>query len=256
VSAPSPSSPPPRDHVLDNVVWHALTGPLARFAEAAPGEGGARPAALRFDPEVGVFAAVEHVGPAAWAALARLVGPGGQCVLVRERVPAPPPGWEETFRGSILQLVARALPPRRSFAWQVLGPDDGPEMLALAQLTEPGPYRPRTRELGRYIGVRRDGRFVAMAGERFRVPGYTEVSAVCTHPDVRGEGLGGALTLEIAHGIRERGEEAFLHVMADNVPALRLYEKLGFERRWQGEVLAAVWHDDGLPSDAPRDPGD
>ena len=95
-----------------------------------------------------------------------------------------------------------------------------------------------------------------MAGERFRVPGFTEVSAVCTHPSVRGERLGGTLTLEVAHGIRERGEEAFLHLLQTNESALRLYLKLGFRKRREMDVVAAQWHDDGLPADAPRPTSD
>jgi len=247
------TAPSPAEALLDNVVWHALGGPQSRFA-ARPDDvsaDGAR-AALRFDPEVAVFAAVERVDAAAWAALARLVGPGGLCALFRDEVPAPPAGWEEHFRGPCLQLVADALPERPAFDWTELGPADAEEMLALAQLTEPGPFFARTGELGRFVGVRRDGRLVAMAGERLRVPGFVEVSAVCTHPDVRGEGLGGALTLEIAHGIRERGDEAFLHVLRTNEAALRLYGKRGLRVRRAVDVVAAQGHDDGLPWDAER----
>jgi N-acetylglutamate synthase-like GNAT family acetyltransferase len=129
-------------------------------------------------------------------------------------------------------------------------------MLELTGVTEPGPFFVRTHEQGRYVGVRREGRLVAMAGERFRLPGFTEVSAVCTHPDVRGEGLGGALTLEISHGIRARGDEAFLHLLATNETAHRLYLKLGFRDRRQNVVVAAQWHDDGLAWDAPRETND
>jgi len=115
-------------------------------------------------------------------------------------------------------------------------------MLALAELTEPGPFMSRTVELGRYVGVRREGRLLAMAGERFRSPGFVEISAVCTHPDVRGEGLGGELTLNVAQSIRRGGDEAYLHVLETNEKAVRLYQKLGFVVRRKVDVVFAQWH--------------
>jgi len=244
---------------LDNAVWHALTGPLSRFARAAaPGAGHASspPRALRFDPEVSVFAAVDRLDESGWTALAELVGPGGMCAVFRDAVPPAPAGWQEHYRGPCFQMVADHLPPRPEIDVVRLGAEDAPDMLELTSLTEPGPFLARTHELGRYIGVRREGRLVAMAGERFSVPGLTEVSAVCTHPSVRGEGLGGALTLEVAYGIRERGDEAFLHLLQSNETALRLYERLGFRKRRDTEVVVVQWHDDGLPWDAPRPPGE
>jgi predicted GNAT family acetyltransferase len=108
---------------------------------------------------------------------------------------------------------------------------DVPEMLALAERTRPGPFMPRTREMGAYLGVRREGRLVAMAGERMHAPGWTEISGVCTDPGWRGQRLGTRLLLAIAAGIRERGETPFLHVLESNTNAVRLYESLGFRLR-------------------------
>jgi ribosomal protein S18 acetylase RimI-like enzyme len=249
--APPASDEARADALLDNPVWHALRGPLAGCADAASTD-----RAVRFDPEINLFAGIERTDPSGWAALAELAGPGGFAVLFRDHVPAPPVGWQEHYRAPCFQMVAADLPPRPGIEVLPLGAADAPEMLALAQLTEPGPFFPRTHELGRYVGVRRGGRLVAMAGERFRVPGFTEVSAVCTHPDVRGEGLGGALTLEIAWGIRDRGDEAFLHLLATNETAHRLYLKLGFRDRLRPFVVAAQWHADGRPADAIRDTDD
>jgi predicted GNAT family acetyltransferase len=112
-----------------------------------------------------------------------------------------------------------------------LGTADVPEMIALTKLTEPGPFNSRTHELGTYLGIRSEGKLVAMAGERMRVPGCTEVSAVCTHPDHTGRGYAKSLMLEIMRRIRSRGETPFLHVRADNVPAIELYRKIGFRER-------------------------
>jgi predicted GNAT family acetyltransferase len=104
-----------------------------------------------------------------------------------------------------------------------------PEILDLVERTKPGPFAKRTIEMGRYLGIRREGRLIAMAGERLRPPGWTEVSAVCTDPDFRGQGLAARLTLAVAAGILERGELPFLHAAATNTNAIRLYEGLGFE---------------------------
>lgn len=225
------------EEVLDNVVWHALRGPQASLAQWDT-----QGRAVRFDPEVSVFTGVDQLDDARWAAQAELVGPGGATLLFRDRVPPPPAGWREVFRGPTWQLVAEEPPPVPELDRPVepLGPADADEMLALARLTEPGPFGRRTRELGTYVGIRHEGRLVAMAGERLRTEGFTEVSAVCTHPDARGRGFGAALTLWVTNHIRERGDEAFLHVLEHNENALRLYEAIGFRRRRRVDAVAAV----------------
>jgi predicted GNAT family acetyltransferase len=108
---------------------------------------------------------------------------------------------------------------------------DVPAMLDLAKLTEPGPFGRRTIELGNFLGVFESGRLMAMAGQRLHLPGFAEVSAVCTHPDARGRGYARALMSEVMAAILGRGETPFLHVFADNYPAIRVYEGLGFARR-------------------------
>jgi predicted GNAT family acetyltransferase len=117
---------------------------------------------------------------------------------------------------------------------------DAPEMLALAQLTEPGPFLSRTHTMGTFIGIRSGGRLAAMAGERFRFPGYTEVSGVCTHPDFRGRGLARRLSAAVAAGITARGERPFLHAWKTNRPAIALYESLGFAMRAEVNVAVLV----------------
>jgi predicted GNAT family acetyltransferase len=112
-----------------------------------------------------------------------------------------------------------------------LGDNDVPEMLDLVARTRPGPFLPRTVELGRYLGIRRGGALVAMAGERLHPPGWSEISAVCTDPAHRGQGLASRLVRAVVALIRERGELPFLHAAADNTNALRLYESMGFRLR-------------------------
>ena len=119
-----------------------------------------------------------------------------------------------------------------------LGPPDVPDMLSLTSRSKPGPFLSRTIELGAYLGIRRDGQLVAMAGERMRVPGWTEISAVCTDDAYRGQGLATRLIHAIALGIRERDETPFLHASAANVNALRLYEDLGFRLRREVSFIA------------------
>ncbi len=143
-----------------------------------------------------------------------------------------PADWTISLQLPGVQMVAtEALSGEPDPEAVLLQKHDVPEMLDLVRRTEPGPFGVRTIEMGRYLGIRRDGRLVAMAGERLRPPGFTEISAVCTAAEVRGQGLAGRLVLAVAHGIRERGDIPFLHAAAANTSAIRLYEHLGFTLR-------------------------
>jgi predicted GNAT family acetyltransferase len=136
-------------------------------------------------------------------------------------------------------MVAEGWHPEPDPEAVLLGPDDVADMLDLTSRTKPGPFEIRTRELGTYVGFRVDGRLVAMAGERFRPPGYTEVSAVCTDPAFRGRGYAERAMRTVAAGIVARGEVPFLHVATEN-PAVRLYDKLGFRTRLEYEVAVVL----------------
>lgn len=219
---------------LDNAVWHALHGPRRHLGRVGH-------AAAVFDVTVSPFSAlVDEPDGSAWDELAGLVGPGSVAVLFRSPVPLPP-AWEVVHRVPCPQMVAGGVAAVDDERLEPLGADDVPEMRALADATKPGPFSRRTVEHGGYLGIRDgDGRLVAMAGERFRVPGATEISAVCTDADRRGQGLATALVLGLVHRIRARGEEAFLHAEATNTSAIRLYEDLGFQVRRQVEVTIAT----------------
>ena len=210
-------------HVLDNPFWVALSGPHRRFAETSG-------AAARYREDIAPFAALaDPADPAAWADLAALLGPGTETLL--PGVQPPPAGWTVLESVAGVQLTGEALRSEAAPDAVRLGSDDVPEMLELIDLTRPGPFRPRTVELGTYLGVRHGGRLIAMAGERLRLPGWTEISAVCTHPDHRGGGLGTRLIRAVAAGISARGEVPFLHASAVNTAAIRLYESIGFTLR-------------------------
>jgi predicted GNAT family acetyltransferase len=220
----------PKRSVLDNVVWHSLIGPHAALGDRTG-------LAARFHRDVAPFSAIEEPSEAAWDDLVRLVGPGKPAVLFAPDV-TPPRTWTAEARLPCLQMVADGVSTVSSELELIeLGAADVPEMIELVGATNPGPFGPRTIELGTYLGHRSDGVLVAMAGERVRATGYTEISVVCTAATHRGRGLAGALVRELVGRIRARGDEAFLHVMTDNTPAISLYEAMGFSVRTQPEAV-------------------
>ncbi|MFE0252707.1 GNAT family N-acetyltransferase [Streptomyces sp. NPDC059010] len=223
-------APGTRDtHILDNAVWAALDGPHAHLAERVG-------RAARYPADVYDFAALaDPADPAAWADLRTLVGPG--TVVRLKPVEEVPDGWDVVGGGVGVQLVDTALRAEPVPEAVRLGPDDIPEILDLVARTKPGPFQKRTVELGTYLGIRHRGRLIAMAGERIRPPGWTEISAVCTDPDHRGRGLGTRLVRAVAAGIRARGDIPFLHAAARNTAALRLYESIGFTLRRRSPIL-------------------
>jgi ribosomal protein S18 acetylase RimI-like enzyme len=208
--------------LLDNIVWHTLTGPHARFAA---GSGGARRYARGFSPIVGFatpdepdFDALvphcdrdEHFYCDAWSG-------------------APPRGWQVDAETTMFKMVWSSpdVPTDEAGDAVTLGPSHADAATALATLTRPGPFGPRTIELGEYFGIVEDGRLVAMAGERMHAGTLREISGVCTHPDFEGRGLARRLMTKLMHRQRQRGETPFLHVMRDNHRARALYARMGF----------------------------
>ncbi|MFG2659256.1 GNAT family N-acetyltransferase [Streptomyces sp. NPDC048425] len=219
----------PSTRHLDNAVWAALTGPHIHFAERLG-------SAARYPADMYGFAALaDPADPAAWADLHTLAG-SSTTVRVKgvDRVPS---GWEVVGGGRGVQLVDVSLRPEHAPEAVRLGPGDVPEILELVARTRPGPFLARTVELGTYLGIKEQGRLIAMAGERLRLPGWTEISAVCTDPAHRGQGLATRLVGAVAAGIRERGETPFLHAAAANKTAIRLYQSIGFALRTRTRIL-------------------
>ncbi len=208
---------------LDRPVWASL--------RHQPHWGLGDECARRFRPDINCFAATPDESADSLKALAGLLQPGDDRVYLLQVPPiAVPPGLEAVKEAQGVQMLAtRRL--RADDGVPVLVDTDAAEMLALATLTEPGPFLARTRTMGRFIGVRIDGRLAAMAGERMRFPGHVEVSGVCTHPDFRGRGLARRLSAAVTANIQRRGERPFLHSWATNTAAIALYESLGFEVR-------------------------
>jgi GNAT superfamily N-acetyltransferase len=210
-------------HVLDRVVAASLEGHHAKFAHR-------RGQAVRYENDVTPFFAIEDPhDPAAWDDAAELIEVGETVAF--PGVSTWPSEWKLIAKLDGVQMVGIDVSPKPDPDTVRLGPDDVPEILDLIARTEPGPFLPRTIELGTYLGIRRAGALIAMAGERMHPPGWTEISAVCTDPAYRGQGLAGRLVRAVAAGIAERGETSFLHAAASNESAIRLYRSLGFTQR-------------------------
>jgi ribosomal protein S18 acetylase RimI-like enzyme len=222
----------PATTALDEPVRAALDGPHTHLAVR-------HGAAVRYHPDVAPFLAPPR-DAAEWDDAVELAGPGG--VVIVRTVPALdlPPGWEIARELPGVQMVLEEdAPTAADPELETLGADDVDAMLALVGRTKPGPFARRTHELGTYLGVYDDlAGLVAMAGERLRVPGATEISAVCTDPAARGRGLATRLVLALAAGIRARGELPILHASADNTTAIRLYQELGFRLRAEPSFVA------------------
>jgi predicted GNAT family acetyltransferase len=216
-------------HPLDNVIWKALTTRQAQFAER-------HDQACRFIPEVASLAAFLEPTARGYESLAGLVEAGKTVALSLTEPYEPRQGWQLVAAALMPQMVHEGdsppdVSPEADHDIIELGVADTSEMMALTALTKPGPFNKRTHELGTYLGIRRERKLIAMAGERLKVTGYTEVSAVCTHPDHVGHGYARILMSEVMARICRRGETAFLHVRGDNVRAIELYRRLGFGRR-------------------------
>ncbi|MCR5872411.1 MULTISPECIES: GNAT family N-acetyltransferase [unclassified Sphingomonas] len=213
-------------HPLDRPIWSSLATGWAAIAEGTP-------AALRVDRNIGLFGATADESPESLAALDALVPEDGELWLVERQPWKVPDGIRLAKEGLAVQMVLDALVPDDRAVPDIVPLDDadGAEMFALATLTEPGPYVRHSNRLGGFVGVKVDGQLIAMAGERMRLPGYAEISAVCTHPDWRGRGLAGHLTRHVANVILARGETPFLHCYASNRATIALYERMGFRIR-------------------------
>jgi ribosomal protein S18 acetylase RimI-like enzyme len=208
-------------HPLDNPARASLLGPHANFAVQCG-------AVLRYPVDIAPFVALpDEPDDATWGDVAALAT-DGKVLVIAGLETLPPLDWEVVMTIPGVQMVDDKLAVAHDAEAITLGPADVPEMLDLVGRTKPGPFATRTIELGNYLGIRRDGVLAAMAGERMHPPGWTEVSAVCTDPAFRGQGLASRLLLAVAAGIRDRGEVPFLHAAGSNTNAIRLYEALGF----------------------------
>jgi len=220
---PRPSSQPL--HLLDYPIWSALT---TRQRGIAEGEA----LVWRYPVEIAPFAAMLDLSAASFTALHRLIAASDRVALFTPERVAPPYDFEIQMAKTVEQMVGSVCESPASMPEiAMLGPDDVPAMMELAELTKPGPFSTRTHELGTFLGIRVGNQLAAMAGERMKLDGYTEITMVCTHPSYRGRGYAQALLGAVSRMIVARGETPFLHVFSDNAPAIALYHRMGLSIR-------------------------
>ena len=219
--------------LLDNITWHTLAGPHATFAL---GNDDVRRYAPGFSPIAG-FADPARPN---LTALAAYCDPGDHLYCDGWSGDAPR-GWRIDVESTMFRMVWDAEAPSLDDAPEAiaLGPEHAPQALELAALTRPGPFGPRTIELGEYFGCFAGRRLVAMAGERMHAGSLREISGVCTHPDFQGRGLARRLMRKIIRRQVQREQTPFLHVMRDNAPARQLYERMGF-RNYRETVVRVI----------------
>jgi len=212
-------------HPLDRPIWSALT-----TRQRALAEGGAR--ALRYPVAVTPFADMVDMTPESFAALGTMMSGSEIAVLFTPDAVTAPAAFKTVLAETGEQMIGTPVESAITGVETVrLGADDVPAMMALTELTKPGPFSARTHELGTFLGIRIDGELVAMAGERMKPDSYTEMTAVCVHPSHRGRGYAQLLLGAISRQIVARGEIPFLHVFSSNASAIALYRRQGMEIR-------------------------
>ena len=212
-------------NLLDYPIWTALT-----TTQRALAEGDLR--ARRYPTEITPFAAMADMSPESFAALAALMSPTDIAVLFTPDTVNAPAEFKIVLAETGEQMIGTPQEtPANGVDIVTLGVDDVPDMIELTALTKPGPFSTRTRELGTFLGIRVDGRLVAMIGERMKPAQYTEITAVCVHPSHRGRGYGQMLLSAISRQIVSRGQIPFLHVFTSNHSAIALYRRQGMEIR-------------------------
>jgi predicted GNAT family acetyltransferase len=212
------------NHPLDHPVWNAL---ITR--QGALAEGGVL--ARRYPPAIAPFAAMTDMSPQSFAALRALMSRSDHAVLFTLDPVNPPAEFKLLLAKTGEQMIGTPEASIRTVDIVTLGADDVPAMMELTKLTNPGPFALRTHELGTFLGIKVEGRLVAMAGERMKPANYTEITAVCVHPASRDRGYAQILLGAVSRQILARGEIPFLHVFSDNDNAIALYRRQGMEIR-------------------------
>lgn len=223
----------PNTHILDNVAWNSLTTAHRHLGKI--GEKGAV-----YNPQISVIGAIKENTLEAYAELETLVTPGLPVAIIGFKIPSELTGWMTLQAAETYQMVSTEPIKYEAVEYEVLSKKDVPEMMKLAEITKPGPFSPGTIEMGRYIGIRKEGVLIAMGGERMKPEGYIEISGICTHPEHTGKGYGTAITGILTNAILEQEETSFLHVFTQNTRAIKLYEKLGYITRKMIPVSAIM----------------
>jgi len=212
-------------HPLDNPVWSSLTSAHRTFARQWEH-------ATRYPSDVAPFVAVDDFGIGVGDQLAQIVGMG-ESVLFVGRAPDLAESWLLEPVVHIAQMVcaSRIVPPDGPDIVVLSSAKNRADILDLTARVYPHYFRPRTVELGRYFGIYEGSKLAAMAGERMRFDGHTELSAICTDPAYLGRGLAQRLMAMLTNDILDSGRMPFLHVSHHNARAKALYEHLGYRFR-------------------------
>lgn len=220
------------EHLLDNPAWNALNTGNSNLSNG-------NNLAKYFPPEVSPFSDLAANTPENFQQLYNVTPMEGYFGFITPvKIDFPQP-WTMVREMDVLQLVCENpidRPVNIHLQIALLTRQHVPEMLALTKLTNPGPFAERTIEFGHYEGIFQNNQLVAMAGQRLNPVPYAEVSAVCTHPDHLGKGYAAQLLLRQVHRIKAAGQIPFLHVLAENTRAIKLYESLGFVVRKQVSI--------------------
>lgn len=220
--------------LLDRPIWSALTTTQKHLAEGGP-------RALRYPADMTPFADMADMSAAGFAALGDLMSGSEVAVLFTPEPVDVPDGFKVVLADTGEQMIGSpADSPLRDAEIVTLGAADVPAMMALTALTKPGPFAARTHELGTFLGIRAGGELVAMTGERMKPGHFTEMTAVCVHPEYRGRGYAQALLAAVARQIEARGEIPFLHVFSNNTSAIALYQRQGMRVRRRLNVTALM----------------
>lgn len=209
--------------ILDNPVWHALQTVHRTFAQGTP-------TVKRYTSGVLQLMGAEAPEAALYNELRDCLKVGEKMYTVGE-VPVLPANWQYVKQYDCLQMVCETKANVAQTDVVKLQDTNLADMLTLINLVQPGFFYEQTPLLGEYFGIFQSGRLVAMAGERMRMDGFTEVSAVVTHPDFTGRGYAQQLVAHVVEKNLHAGVVPFLHVNARNERAVKVYEKLGFRER-------------------------
>lgn len=211
--------------LLDNPIWSALTTAHILFSVGAP-------EVKKYREDIIPFLGMANGDAGLLKQIEPFMAQDEEVFLKEENLDFPS-GWAVVTRLNCLQMVYE---PASVDAVNMAGivkltVDDAEELSRLVNLVQPGFFKRNTSLLGDYFGIKKEGELVAVAGERFKMTGFSELSAVCTHPEHTGKGYAQQLLEVLCNKNLEEGDIPFLHVADTNERAIKIYERLGFRKR-------------------------
>lgn len=221
------------NHILDNPVYNALISGNKKLSNGTEN-------ARHFSNDVAPFVGLKEASTENFEELYHMLPFESVFAFFNPTEISIAPPWLVLNHLKCLQMVFHTvLEPVVSDARIIpLHSTHVPQMIALTQLTKPGPFFANTIEFGNYHGIFEADELVAMAGNRMHPFHYTEISAVCCHPDHSGKGYARMLLQNQIRLIQKNDNIPFLHVRADNERAIKVYKDLGFETRSEVSIYS------------------